>query len=52
MNIANDTDNIIERIKSVIGSISLEDKVNIHEPDFSDSNAKEYLNSCIENLSC
>ena len=48
MNIENDTDKIIERIQSVIGNISLEDKVNIHEPDFSDSNAKKYLDSCIE----
>ena len=38
---------LIERIKKVLGNVPSRDKISIHEPDFSNSNAKKYLDSCI-----
>lgn len=44
----NYSDILIDRITKVLGNIPSRDKISIHEPDFSNTNAKKYLNSCID----
>ncbi len=48
MNQKTESEKVINNIKLALGLISNKNKVNLHEPDFSNSNAKKYLNSCID----